>query len=146
VHFLTLPGESKNLQTPPLSALSLLHHELLAENTFRLQLVVRATPQSNSIHAGDTTAGDRLDVIELKEPPLFTPMPALADERAPALIAFPYGASHMRGHVPRPARKRSRSARLESGSELPPFELLDQQVERAIENLSDVSAWNHMAE
>ena len=64
-------------------------HEALAKCAFCFVLVVRATTQSQVMHGGRPTSGDRFDMVELQETACFAAATIQAYERAPTSVAFP---------------------------------------------------------
>ncbi|HUS69113.1 MAG TPA: hypothetical protein VMZ28_31470, partial [Kofleriaceae bacterium] len=78
-------------------------------------------------------------MIQLQEPGLVAPPPILTDERAALTIARDHLAPHRRRHVsPRPAL--CRRPRLLHLAELPRLDLLEQHVQRPVDDGAQVTA------
>lgn len=141
-------------------------HELGPEDPLGRELIVRTTPKSKALHGGRTTTRERLGMIELEEATTLAPVPAHSDEGATRSVALPHGASDVSGNVARgdaagsgrTRRGRSRirhrggspipsiALRWPVSAELASLEPSDQDIQRAVEHLCDVSGRNGMAE
>jgi len=77
-------------------------------------------------------------MVELDEPGRRATVAVLADERASGLLVLPHGTANVRGDCPG-SRRLARPAGLVGRSELLPFELTDEGVQRAVEHRCDIA-------
>ena len=84
--------------------------------------------------------------MELEEAPLAAPPPARGDEGAAAPVSGPDRPPHVRRDVPGVLRLATALAGPLGGGELLPLEVLDEQGERAIEDLGQIAAGNGVSE
>ncbi len=80
---------------------SLAAHELFAEQSFGLVLVVRTAEQPDILDGGGASLRDGHPVIELDPLPAGAAMSVGADERAAAAIALPDLSFHVGRDLPR---------------------------------------------
>src|SRR5258706_4421150 len=82
--------------------LALSPHERDAKRPLGLVLVVGAAAKAHALHARPAAARHRVDVIELEQPARRAAATAVADERAPTLVALPDCAADIRRNAALP--------------------------------------------
>ena len=93
-------------------------HELGAERSLGLVLVVRPAEQPDPPDAGLSTPGVGLDVVEFQISALLTAMTGVTRERALAAIPLPHRPSNLGGDVPALCPGRPAATRLHGLSAL----------------------------
>ena len=118
-------------------------HELGSKGSFGAELIVRAAEQPDTLDAGSPTACDLQDMVVLERLAFRTALSGIADECASAAVAIPDGTFHMRRYVSWViARLRRALSRSIGGSALGSFELLQQGIERSIQDLLEIAGMN----
>src|SRR6266567_3302413 len=91
----TWPSRGQRKRAPPASSTSSgsispeLLHMLAPEDLLRVEHVVRAADQTQTVHRRGAAQGDRMDVIEFQLPPAAAPPTVRARPTAAAAVAFP---------------------------------------------------------
>jgi hypothetical protein len=111
-----------------------------------LECIVRATEKLNVRHRVLAPDAVRLIMMELDEGPLVAAPPAPAHERAPTVVAQPDGASDAGREIAAPRSRTPADPRTVRNRVFPSSKVLDQQLERPLDDLRRVAAGNRMSE